>query len=75
MIKTYFKIGKPNAFDMGYEEKPEEYTSYEEAYDAMCERYITEKRAGSNPGKLVVLKHTISKYNGAENHFTAPVWG
>lgn len=53
---------------------PEQFYTYEAAYDALCREYIREVNAGYTPTLYKIMRHDISLYGGSSNTMIQPCW-
>lgn len=50
------------------------YTTYDEAYDALCTTYVREKENGYVPTKYKIVRYVETYYEEMHNTMVQPVW-
>ena len=70
MYRTYYRV----EMTTGSGSMPDNYETYDEAYDALCTGYVEEKKKGYTPTKYKIMRYQESKIGEQTNIMIQPVW-
>ncbi len=70
MRKTWYRV----EMVYGSGSFPDNYETYEAAYDAMCKNYVREITEGYKPTLYRIMRYNYTEWNETRNTMVDPVW-
>lgn len=68
--ETYYRVEMVH----GSGSFPDNYETYEAAYDAMCKNYVREITEGYKPTLYKITRYNHTEWNGTKNTMVQPTW-